>query len=815
MTIRMLITADEEESRVALVQKRRLENLEIEAVGGEGRRGNVYKGIVHKVEQSLQAAFIDFGEEKQGFLPLTEIHRRMWPEALRKEKRPDITKILREKQELMVQVVKDEIGTKGATLTTYVSLPGRYLVLMPETEKHGISRRLNDTERRRLKETIDSIGVPEGFGVIIRTAGQQQRPLELKKDLLYLSKLYDSIEEQFAKRRQAGLIYKDRSHAVRFIRDYFSDDVDEVWCDNRSVLKEISEFMSVLMPDAKSKLRLYEAPAPLFVKFGVEDQIESVFAREVQLPNGGSIVLDQTEALVAIDVNSGRVKGEDIEETALKTNLEAADEVARQVKIRDLGGLLVIDFIDMRDRKNNRAVEQRLRAAFEDDKAKIKFGRISAFGLMELSRQRLRKSLAASITRRCQACDGTGRVRASGSAALSLLRRIEEACLRGNVKYIRATAPVSIANLLLNRRRREMIELESKLGSIVEVVGHKDMPANLVALDVVVMKGGRSGPQRIYQLLDLVRNQVVRKDSSPLPRPEAGLEALELDHTAIYRAIEERDAALRAEEELAENYEFDAVEPDFSQDDTRAESKTDEKEERRRKRKRRKRRDRDGMAEARAQTGLEVEAEFEAPPKPAPAEAETVTTDLLPHQEERKAKGFVAWMKRIFGVGDEEGESLAGVSETIVVEDAPALTGKTAAAAPSSAPVADAEEVSSEAPRGGSRRGSESEDDDGSRRKRRRRGRGRGKRDGQGTDDQGSDSRSQGDRSSNKSEASSTQNEAPAQPTEGESSGGSEDEGDGSDEDGSRRRRRRGGRRRRGRSEEEGAEGSEGTRTEN
>ncbi|MFT5430468.1 MAG: ribonuclease E, partial [Myxococcota bacterium] len=419
MTKRMLIAVDEEESRVAIIDGRRLENLEIEAHGGEGRRGNIYKGVVHKVEQSLQAAFIDFGEEKQGFLPLTEIHRRLWPDSV-SDKRPDISSLLKEGQQLMVQVVKDEIGTKGATLTTYVSLPGRYMVLMPESDKSGISRRLSDTERRRLKETIDSIGVPEGFGVIIRTAGQQQRPVELKKDLLYLTKLYESIEEKHGARKKAGLIYKDRRHAVRFIRDYFTEEVEEVWCDNRSVLKEISEFMGVLMPNALQKLRLYESEAPLFIKFGVEDQIESVFARQVLLPGGGSIVIDQTEALVAIDVNSGRVKGQDIEDTALMTNLEAAEEVARQVKIRDLGGLVVIDFIDMRDRKNNRSVEQRLRKAFQEDKSKIKFGRISQFGLMELSRQRLRKSLAASVTRRCDACDGTGQVRAPGSAALSL-----------------------------------------------------------------------------------------------------------------------------------------------------------------------------------------------------------------------------------------------------------------------------------------------------------------------------------------------------------------------------------------------------------
>lgn len=563
MTKRMLISADEEESRVAIIEDTVLENLEIEAHGtSESRRGNIYKGIVHKVEPSLQAAFIDFGDPKQGFLPVSEIHPRLWPKNVT-DKRPDISLLLKEKQELMVQVVKDEVGTKGATLTTHVSLPGRYLVLMPESDKTGISRRLTDVERKRLKETVDSIGVPDEFGVIIRTAGKQRRPLELKKDLLYLVKLYETIEENFADQGPAGLIYRDRNHAVRFIRDYFDDTVQEIWVNHRGVLKEIAEFMAILMPSSQSRLRLYEGDTPLFLRFGVEDQIESIFSRQVELPTGGSIVIDSTEALVAIDVNSGRVKGEDIEETALMTNLSASDEIARQIVLRDLGGLIVLDYIDMRDKKNNRAVEQRLRQAFATDKAKLKFGRISEFGLMELSRQRLRKSLVSSVTRRCDACDGTGRVRSPSSSALSLLRRIKEACIRGGVKYIRATTPIPMANLLHNRRRREMVELEQKLDVVVEVVGHKDLPPNLVALDIVVMKPGKKQPQRIYQLLDLIRNQIIRNDTSPLPNPEAGLEALEFDHTAIYRAIADRDAVLHAEEAAREekDFAFEPIEP--------------------------------------------------------------------------------------------------------------------------------------------------------------------------------------------------------------------------------------------------------------
>lgn len=683
MTNRMLISVDEEESRVALIEGRRLENLEIEGNGGEGRRGNIYKGVVHKVEQSLQAAFIDFGEEKQGFLPLSEIHESLWPKSMA-DKRPEIGQLLRERQELMVQVVKDEVGTKGATLTTYISLPGRYLVLMPESDKSGISRRLGDTERRRLKDTIDTIGVPDGFGVIIRTAGKEQRPAELQTDLFYLTKLYDQIEEKFKGRRGAGIIYKDRAHAVRFIRDYFTDDIDEVWCDNRGVLKEIAEFMAVLMPDAKKALRLYEGDLPLFIKFGVEDQIESVFGREVQLASGGSIVIDQTEALVAVDVNSGRVKGQDIEETALKTNLEAAAEVARQAKIRDLGGLIVVDFIDMRDRKHIKQVEQELRTAFADDKSKVKFGRISQFGLMELSRQRLRKSLAASITRRCETCDGTGLIRAPQSAALSLLRRIEEGCVRGDVKYVRATTAVSVANLLHNRRRRDLTDLEKKLDVVVEVVGHTEMPANLVALDLVVVKGGKAPPTRLYQLLDLIRNVVVRKESSPLPRPEDGLEALELDHNAIYRAIAQRNELLEATKKADDDFEFKPQEPDPKDDDAPT-AKEKDRSTRRPRRERSVRPVRAGAgaghvhspgdthdddegadaAEDTDTTSTSTASDGDAAASSDPASIATTGnagTAFAPParvdaetsvQAERRRSGFLNWMRRIFGGAEE------------------------------------------------------------------------------------------------------------------------------------------------------------------
>jgi ribonuclease E len=376
---KLLINVTVEETRIALVEGGVLSNLEIDTTQLDEAKGNVYKGIVHRVNPSLQAAFVDYGEDKQGFLPLSEIHSRYHP-ANPGNKKLTISDLLHERQELMVQVVKDEIGNKGASLSTFVSLPGRYLVIMPDSGKTGISRRLPGDERKRLKDLIDDLPVPEGFGVIIRTAGVEREKSDVARDLDYLKRLWTNLEERFAAAKGPGLIHRERSAAMRFIRDYATGSLDEIMVDDVDTYEEIRDYCAVLVPEMKSRIRFYDDPTPLFSRYQIEDQIDDVFARRIDLPSGGSIVIDQTEALVAIDVNSGRVKTDDIEQTALTTNLEAAAEVARQLRLRDRGGLVVVDFIDMRDRENIKTVEQAARDAFASDKAKVKFSRSASSG---------------------------------------------------------------------------------------------------------------------------------------------------------------------------------------------------------------------------------------------------------------------------------------------------------------------------------------------------------------------------------------------------------------------------------------------------
>ncbi len=444
MAEKLLINVTVEETRIALVEGGVLSNLEIDTTQLDEAKGNVYKGIVHRVNPSLQAAFVDYGEDKQGFLPLSEIHSRYHP-ANPGNKKLTISDLLHERQELMVQVVKDEIGNKGASLSTFVSLPGRYLVIMPDSGKTGISRRLPGDERKRLKDLIDDLPVPEGFGVIIRTAGVEREKSDVARDLDYLKRLWTNLEERFAAAKGPGLIHRERSAAMRFIRDYATGSLDEIMVDDVDTYEEIRDYCAVLVPEMKSRIRFYDDPTPLFSRYQIEDQIDDVFARRIDLPSGGSIVIDQTEALVAIDVNSGRVKTDDIEQTALTTNLEAAAEVARQLRLRDRGGLVVVDFIDMRDRENIKTVEQAARDAFASDKAKVKFSRISEFGLMEISRQRLKSALMMSSFHACESCGGTGLVRSVESSALYLLRRLKETVLRGtNYVHVSAKMPVDV-----------------------------------------------------------------------------------------------------------------------------------------------------------------------------------------------------------------------------------------------------------------------------------------------------------------------------------------------------------------------------------
>jgi ribonuclease E len=544
MAEKLLVNVTHEETRVALVDGGVLSNLEIDTRKLVHTKGNVYKGVIHRVNQSLQAAFVDYGAEKQGFLPVSEIHDRYYPAAVR-GKRVPIQEILREGQELMVQVVKDEIGNKGASLSSYVSLPGRYLVLMPDTGKTGISRRLDGDERKRLKRVIADLPVPDGFGVIIRTAGVEREEVDLAQDLEYLSRLWDHLEEGFKTIRGAGLIHRERSLTMRFIRDYVTGGIDEILVDERDTYEEIQGFCQMLMPEMRSRVRFYNDTTPLFSRYQIEDQIDDVFARKIELPSGGSIVIDQAEALVAIDVNSGRVKTDDIEKTALKTNLEAATEVARQLKLRDLGGLIVVDFIDMRSKENTRDVETSSRAAFEADKAKVKFSRISEFGLMEISRQRLKSSIMKGSFNSCSGCGGTGRLRSVESSALYLLRRMKEAVLRGtNYMHVTAKMPVDVANYLLNRKRRELTELEAESSTSIDIKGVVNCLPTRAYVEILAASGKGRGARRLLLTFDLVRSDVERRELEHLEEividaaHARGLDLNEDQYANLYRRIE-------------------------------------------------------------------------------------------------------------------------------------------------------------------------------------------------------------------------------------------------------------------------------------
>ena len=552
MPEKLLINVSVEETRVALVESGRIRNLEIDTQRLDQAKGNIYKGIVHRVNPSLQAAFVDYGADKQGFLPVSEIHPRYYPEALRGQRVP-IQQVLREGQELMVQVLKDEIGNKGAGLSSYISLPGRYLVLMAETDKTRTSRRLPSGERVKLKKIIDGLPVPEGFGIIVRTAARDGREEEeISSDLEFLKRLWATLEERFAQRKDAGLIHQERSIALRFIRDYAASGVDEIIVDDFDTYEEIRDFCTILVPELQPRVRLYDDPQPVFSRYQIEDQIDDIFARRIDLPSGGHIIIDQAEALVAIDVNSGRVKTDDIEDTALKTNVEAAEEVARQLKIRDLGGLIVIDFIDMRDKENNKKVEQVTRDAFADDKAKVKFSRISAFGLLEISRQRLKTSITKGSFESCPHCGGLGQLRSVESSALYVLRRLKETVIRGNYMHATVRVPVAVANYILNCKRGDLVEVETETQTTLEVRGEEDCPPMRGYVDLLTHATKGKRPRRILQTFDLVRSEIDRREmdeTEELVMSAAGARDISLssdDYQELYRAIERemaRDAA--------------------------------------------------------------------------------------------------------------------------------------------------------------------------------------------------------------------------------------------------------------------------------
>ena len=472
---RMLFNATHaEELRVAIVDGQKLLDLDIESSSNAQRKGNIYQGRVTRVEPSLEAAFVDYGAERQGFLPLKEISRSHFrnfsPSTPMAQVR--IKDVIDEGQELLVQVEKDERGTKGAALTTFISLAGRYLVLMPNNPKGGgISRRIDGEERSDLREAMSGLECPSEHSLIARTAGIGKSPEELQWDLDFLLQLWGVIAEAATSQEAPFLVYQESNLIVRTLRDHLRGDIQEILIDESSVYERASRFMMQVMPHNSAKLKHYEDATPLFSRFQIEHQIENAYSRSVKLPSGGALVIDHTEALISVDVNSARAtKGSDIEETALQTNLEAVDELARQMRIRDLGGLIVIDLIDMTSTRNKKTVENRLEEALQSDRARIQMGHISRFGLLEMSRQRLRSSISESNYRVCDLCDGTGQVRHVTSSALSFLRILEEEALKENTEAVFAELPVDIATFLLNEKRHEVNQIEARLGTRIVLI---------------------------------------------------------------------------------------------------------------------------------------------------------------------------------------------------------------------------------------------------------------------------------------------------------------------------------------------------------
>ncbi|WP_192919073.1 ribonuclease E [Mannheimia pernigra] len=475
---RMLINATQkEELRVALVDGQRLFDLDIESPGHEQKKSNIYKGKITRVEPSLEAAFVDYGAERHGFLPLKEISREYFPSDYVFNGRPNIKDIIQEGQEVIIQVSKEERGNKGAALTTFISLAGSYLVLMPNNPRAGgISRRIEGDERLELKEALDCLDVPEDVGLIVRTAGVGKSPEELQWDLKVLLHHWDAIKKAAESRPAPFLIHQESDVIVRAIRDYLRRDIGEILIDNKKVFEKAKNHIRLVRPDFINRVRLYEGEVPLFSHYQIESQIESAFQREVRLPSGGSIVIDVTEALTAIDINSSRsTRGGDIEETALNTNLEAADEIARQLRLRDLGGLIVIDFIDMTPIRHQREVENRIREATRQDRARIQFARISRFGLLEMSRQRLSPSLSEASSHICPRCRGTGKVRDNESIALSILRLLEEEAIKENTAQVHTIVPVQIATYLLNEKRKTISSIEKRHDVQIMVVPSESM----------------------------------------------------------------------------------------------------------------------------------------------------------------------------------------------------------------------------------------------------------------------------------------------------------------------------------------------------
>jgi ribonuclease E len=488
--------ADPEEFRVAIVEEGQMEELALESASREATKANIYLGVVVNVEPSLQASFINYGGERHGFLPLSEIHPDYYLEKPQGKAKPRIQRVLRKGQELIVQVYKEESATKGAYLSTYISLPGRRLVLLPKQSHLGVSRKIEkEEERQRLKELAQKLGLPSEMGLIIRTAGETAATRELAKDLNYLLRLWENIKHAAKSQPVPSLLHRDLDLITRTVRDYFSPDIKTILVDNKDVYQTLHTFIREMSPRHIHALKLYKDKLPIFTRYQIEEQIDRIYSERVPLKSGGSIVINPTEALVSIDVNSGRCTGQkEIEETALKTNLEAADEVARQLRLRDLGGLIVIDFIDMKDKKHQKAVEQALKQSLKRDKARVTVGHLSKFGLLELSRQRLRPTAEVSAYVMCPACQGRGLIKKVETLSVSLLRQISTQAAQSPVQEVRALVPVEVSNFLLNKKRQDLLNLEEQFAIKIIVTGKEGLGPEEILVDYLKREGAEPKP---------------------------------------------------------------------------------------------------------------------------------------------------------------------------------------------------------------------------------------------------------------------------------------------------------------------------------
>ncbi|MCP4104759.1 MAG: Rne/Rng family ribonuclease [Desulfobacteraceae bacterium] len=476
MSVKILINAsDPEECRIAMIKDSKLEEFHIESAAKEITQGNIYKGVITRVEPGLQSVFVDYGAERNGFLQKNEIHSDYFQDNHTGDR--SLKNIVKRGQEVLVQVTKSPVMKKGAMLTTFVSLPGRYVVLMPGSKNRGISRKIEDeAERARLKEIVGKLKLPEGFGLIVRTAGIDCTKTLMNKDLKYLLKLWQNINKKGVKESAPALLYKERNIVLRSLRDYFTTDVSEILIDDATVHNEVKEFINIISPKHKKIVKLYNGAKPVFTKHELENQIASIFESRVSLKSGGSIVISQTEALVAIDVNSGKgIHTKSVEQTAFMTNIEAAEEVARQLRLRDLGGLIVIDFIDMKDSKHNQKVEKAIKEHVKRDKARTKMGKISRFGLMEMSRQRIRPSIEYGSYLPCKYCQGKGLLPSVETLGLSFLRKLQIETLKGEYSTVKVIVPHEVADYLLNKKRKELLELEMRRDICIRVQGDSTM----------------------------------------------------------------------------------------------------------------------------------------------------------------------------------------------------------------------------------------------------------------------------------------------------------------------------------------------------